>query len=154
MGTIVVGVDGSEFAQFALRWSLGEARVHGHKILAVHAWDVPGILAVSGPGVAPLHIDHEHVERLAREALEAAVAQALRDAPEGSEVEIETRAVRDDTPANALIEAARSESAEHIVVGTRGHGGLRERLLGSTSIALTHHAPVPTTIVPPPDRDR
>jgi nucleotide-binding universal stress UspA family protein len=150
MGTIVVGVDGSQFALFALRWALREALVHGHRVVAAFAWDSPtSMLSVYGPGVDPVPLDDAQLERLVQEGLEAAVAQALRDVPEAADVPIDLRSVRDDKPANALIDLARWERADHIVVGTRGQGGLKERLLGSTSSALAQHAPAPVTLVPP-----
>ena len=40
------------------------------------------------------------------------------------------------------------ESADLIVVGSRGRGGFREMLPGSVGHHLTHHSPVPVVIVP------
>ena len=40
MATVVVGVDGSENAQAALEWALGEARRRGGLLRVVHPWDV------------------------------------------------------------------------------------------------------------------
>lgn len=38
---IVVGVDGSDHGDAALRWALREAEVHGGEITAVFAWQMP-----------------------------------------------------------------------------------------------------------------
>jgi nucleotide-binding universal stress UspA family protein len=47
-------------------------------------------------------------------------------------------------------EAQRLKSAL-IVIGSRGHGGLARRLLGSTSEAVLRNAPAPILLVPPTD---
>jgi nucleotide-binding universal stress UspA family protein len=44
-----------------------------------------------------------------------------------------------------LVDAA--EGAELLVVGSRGHGGLAEALLGSVGQYCVHHAPCPVVIM-------
>jgi nucleotide-binding universal stress UspA family protein len=48
----------------------------------------------------------------------------------------------------ALLDIARRESADLVIVGSRGRGGFREMLLGGVGHHLTHHSPVPVVIVP------
>jgi len=50
-------------------------------------------------------------------------------------------------PASVLLKCA--QSAELLVVGSRGRGGLADLLLGSVSTACIHHATCPTVVVPP-----
>jgi nucleotide-binding universal stress UspA family protein len=38
---IVVGIDGSEHGNAALRWAVDEARVHESEVIAVFAWQLP-----------------------------------------------------------------------------------------------------------------
>ena len=49
-------------------------------------------------------------------------------------------------PAQALIDA--SAGADLLVLGSRGHGGFRELVLGSVSQQCVHHAACPVTVVP------
>lgn len=60
------------------------------------------------------------------------------------------REVVRDRPRDELLE--RSRSAQLLVVGSRGRGGFRGMLLGSTSQALIQHAACPVMIVRPGKR--
>jgi nucleotide-binding universal stress UspA family protein len=55
--------------------------------------------------------------------------------------------VRKGDPVTALLE--RSADASMVVVGTRGRGGFKGALLGSTSQALITHADAPVVVVRP-----
>ena len=57
--------------------------------------------------------------------------------------------VHGEHPAEALIAAADRLRAGMIVVGSRGFGGFRGLVLGSTSRSLIEHAPCPVMAVPP-----
>ena len=51
------------------------------------------------------------------------------------------------TPHEAVVEFAREESVDLIVVGTRGHGLIGHALMGSTTERILHHAPCPVLVV-------
>lgn len=78
----------------------------------------------------------------ARENLGSQLAGALEDFPE---VPVE-RIVTMEPPAEQILEAA--ADAQLIVLGSRGRGGFRSLLLGSTSQAVLHVAQCPVMIVP------
>jgi nucleotide-binding universal stress UspA family protein len=93
------------------------------------------------PGTA-LEVDravHEHAERVAREGAELARSHGL---------DAEPVAVPDegDIP-QTIVRLARARGAAAIVAGSRGLGGLRARLEGSTSKGLVKHAPCPVVVV-------
>ena len=50
--------------------------------------------------------------------------------------------------ARALVDAGRRHGAGVVVVGSRGRSALRELLLGSTALAVLHHAHLPVLVVP------
>ena len=62
----------------------------------------------------------------------------------GSNVQVSSQATEGNA-AQVLIDAA--EGADLLVVGSRGHGGFTEALLGSVSQHCVHHAPCPVVIV-------
>ena len=50
-------------------------------------------------------------------------------------------------PAESIVEAARSEGADMIVVGSHGRGTLGRALIGSVSDQVVRHAPCPILVV-------
>jgi len=136
--TVVVGVDGSEGAQRALRFAIDEATAHDWRVMLVHGVDVGLSAADPYGGGAVL----EQLQQSGRAALDAAAAEVVKAGLEAS-TKLEV-----GSPAYALIDAAKG--AAMLVVGSRGHGGFMGLLLGSVSSACVHHAHCPIVVVPKP----
>ena len=148
MNLIVVGVDQSEQAKQALRFALEEAKLRHTKLRVVHAWQY-GTIGTAGvesfyPAVGA---DVSEVRDAAEQALEQTLREAL---PDTDSVEIERRLV-EGRPASVLVNESRD--ADMLVVGSRGHGGFTELLLGSVSQQVSHHAACPVVIVRPKAKD-
>jgi len=128
---IVVGVDGSEHSNAALRWALAEAEAHsGGMVTAVLSWQVPFL---SFPGA----FDRDELEKAYKSFLiETVSAIAPRPA-----VPLETLVAEGD-PTEAMVEA--SKDANLLVLGIRGRSPFAGLLLGSVSqgAAATAHCPV------------
>lgn len=139
---IVVGIDQSEGAKAALRFALDEARLRQVPLRAVHAWEF-GVIGNAGfEGSLPVSggdlIDF-------RRAAEAGLESVLNDVVGDTEgVEIRRSAVQ-GTAAAVLVHESRG--ADMLVVGSRGHGGFAQLLLGSVSQQCAHHAECPVVIV-------
>ena len=145
MGTrIVVGVDGSEHADRALRYAIEEARRRDDPtVVAIHSFH----LIAYTPGMEFGYGVPEPREKLEAEAMDR-LLHAIEDAPKDVPID---PVVVPDSPSHALIDAGRD--ADLLVIGSRGHGGFRGLLLGSTSLQVVTHAPCPVVVVPPPGRD-
>jgi nucleotide-binding universal stress UspA family protein len=144
MGVIVVGVDHSAGAEEALRFAFEEAQLRQATLRAVHAWQFGYIGASSLEGSVPvLGAGPDEHRGAAAAVLDAMVRQAIRDA---GDVEIERRIV--EGPAAAVL-VEESRGADLLVVGSRGHGGFAQLLLGSVSQQCAHHAECPVVIVRP-----
>ncbi|MFZ6004102.1 MAG: universal stress protein [Actinomycetota bacterium] len=139
MGSIVVGVDGSEGAAQALRWAAAEAACRGWFVQAVLAW---GYLDQHHTIVAE-RFDPAYTARDAERALDSYIKAAL--GAEGSEG-VERHLIA-DLPARALLESSRG--ADLLVVGARGLGGFRGLLLGSVSQKCLHQSSVPVAVIRP-----
>lgn len=141
MNVIVVGVDHSPGAKAALVFAAEEARLRGATVRAVHAWQY-GYIGYPGleGGMPVLGGDLKELNATAEAALAASVHEALP----GSGVEIEQRVIQ-GAPAGVLVDESRD--ADLLVVGSRGHGGFAQLLLGSVSQQCAHHAKCPVVIV-------
>ena len=132
---IVVGVDGFESSTAALRWAIHQAKLTGAVVEAATAWQIP-----VGTRLVPA-TDMPDYQDDARMVLTEAITQmCMIDA----EVEVRPRVV-EGRAAQVLLDAA--EGAELLVLGSRGHGGLAEALLGSVGQYCVHHAPCPVVIM-------
>jgi len=141
---IVVGVDHSEGAKEALRFAFEEAQLRGATLRVVHAWQFGYIGAPSIEGSVPVLGAELDEHRSAAEAvLDAMVREAI---PEAGDIKIE-RPVVEGAAAAVLVEESRG--ADLLVVGSRGHGGFAQLLLGSVSQQCAHHAECPVVIVRP-----
>jgi nucleotide-binding universal stress UspA family protein len=136
---IVVGIDGSEPAEEALRWAADEATRWSGVLEVVHAWLPPYPL-----NPQDLFEDEGGQEETARRALAESVAR-LR-AERTDDLEIREVLVLDHA-AKALIDT--SHGAALLVVGSRGRGGFKGLLLGSVSLHCVHHASGPVVVVHP-----
>jgi len=139
---IVVGVDGSEGGERALRWAVREAAHRpGAAVQAVTAY------SVDGPESDSLWY-RERCETKAQDALGAQIVRALNDNPR---VAVTTHVVRGDA-VEVLLDAART--ADLLVLGSHGHGRLFHAVLGSVSDACVRQANCPVLVVPAPHPQR
>lgn len=135
---VVVGVDASEAALRAVSFAADEARLRNAPLHVVHAlsWHFGGFSdATAGP----------EVERLVRAAAQEIVGVAADGVEGGVEV---VASLADGDPVHALREA--SATAQLLVVGSRGTGGVTGLLVGSTAAGVVAHAACPVVVLPDP----
>ncbi|GAB2953313.1 universal stress protein [Nonomuraea fastidiosa] len=139
-GRVVVGYDGSDHARAAMEYAVEQARSRRARLHVVTAWQVPPF---SPYGVAYGQLVEQIMEELPRRARE--LVEPWRT---GNPDLVVTDEQQCDHPATALVRAA--ETADLVVVGSRGRGGFASALLGSISHAVLHHATCPVAVVRPP----
>ena len=137
MSEIVVGVDGSAPSKQALAWAADEAKRRGSTLRVVMAWDNPN----KDMWIPRIRPGADHPLQLIEGALDRLVHEVLGRRPS---VAIERVAV-EGPPAKILV--AQAKSADLLVVGNRGHGGLTEALLGSVGQYCVRHATCPVVIM-------
>ena len=131
---VVVGVDGSEQGWSALAWAADEASLRGAVLRVLYSHEEPSegrTASTVSPSVA--------------EGAEGIVGAARsRVAERHPSLEVRAETTGDRAP-YALIEA--SCSADLLVVGARGLGGLRSLVLGSVSQRCIRYAHCPVVVV-------
>ena len=145
MAFIVVGLDGSETSRAAFREAIREAQWRGTRVLAVHAVNYP---VVNGHQYA--HIDPDTFRQAGTTLLAEEIA-AMQDEYGGDfPVDVESTVLLGHTGTEMMrvAEDYEGESAELIVLGSRGLGGFRGLLLGSVTTYLVHHLPTRVLVVP------
>ncbi len=144
MARIVVGYDGSQTSERALRWAVDEANLRDAEL---------DLIMVTG-----------HASRFdamttskSREELEEAAVHVLGQLLEEVVLEkVDTggltvhRTVRLGSAAEELCAAA--DGADLLVIGARGHGGFKGLLLGSAAQQVVAHSPCPIVVVVPEER--
>ena len=135
MRRIVVGVDGFESSKAALRWAIHQAKLTGAVVEAVTAWHVP-----AGTSWVPA-TDTPDYQDDARIVLCEAIAEMCTVDPD---VQVCPRVV-EGRAGLVLVDAA--EGADLLVLGSRGHGGLAETLLGSVGQYCATKASCPVVIM-------
>ena len=148
---VVVAVDGSAGSKAALRFALEDAVRRSVPVEAVIAYRPPDFRAdFTGLGVAEEERMLSRMRTQHEETAHSVVRDVTRLLP-GPMPEVHVRAVM-GTPSGVLVRE--SEGADLLVLGSRGHGGFHNMLLGSTSIQCTMHATCPVTVVHSPEAHR
>ena len=137
---IVVGVDGSASSRAALRWAVRQAKLTGGTVEAVIAWQLPTV--ITSTGWTPVYaVEEGDFAEDARKHIDAAIANVVE--PADSKL-VHTQVVKGH-PAPVLLDAA--VGADLLVIGSRGHGGFTDALLGSVGLHCVHHAHCPVLIM-------
>jgi nucleotide-binding universal stress UspA family protein len=147
MPGIVVGVDGSANARYALEWAVSEAAVKNAPLTVLTVNEVAASFWTGQPITVPA--DQVLLETARKEATEL-TDKALADLGESRPSSVTVKAVN-GFAADELIDASRE--ADLLVVGARGgahfHGGMASHSpIGSISNKVLHRAECPVVVVP------
>jgi len=139
---IIVGVDGSQGSQTALKWAMNQAILTGATVEAITTWQNPAQYTMAYSGTYTAYEGGSYsaeTEKVLNEIIAEVAGQISQPVPVLPQV-IEGH------PAEALLRAA--AGAELLVVGSRGHGTFAGIVLGSVSQHCVQHAPCPVVVVP------
>lgn len=136
---VVVGVDGSEISESALRFAAAEADRSDEPLTAVSVWT-----PLTAPGYGLVGYSQPYLDNMqtsTEEILAIALAGLSTDYPDLTIVPV----VESGYPSRVLDELA--ATARLCVVGSRGRGAVRRFLLGSISQEVIAHPATVTAVV-------
>ncbi|KRA32444.1 MULTISPECIES: universal stress protein [unclassified Nocardioides] len=147
--SIVVATDGSDDAHRAVHWAAEQAYLERRPLAVVTAIGTPGVPAIAwaGMGAAYAYQPHELVE-YGRVVADQALALVRRLRP-GLRAEA---TVLTGDPRQALVDL--SSNVHLLVLGSRGRGAFRSKVLGSVSAAVSRDASCPVIVCRPVSSDR
>jgi len=141
---ILISTDGSDVAQKGVDQGLALAKALGARVTLITVTESFPIYASAGAGWVSTEmanyddIQKEHAEKILATAKQAA---------DGLGVTAETLYVPNASPAEAIVEAAKSRGCDMIAMASHGRRGIGRLLLGSQTSEVVSHAPVPVLVV-------
>ncbi|HZH55536.1 MAG TPA: universal stress protein [Sphingobacteriaceae bacterium] len=140
--TILVPTDFSENARKALNYAVGLALQQGYTLQLVHVYQA----LTSRFGDEKFNreiIDHAETEAMHKlEELRVTIQE------EHPNLKISTDCIAGDQPSAVLTQIAGKAHNELIIMGTKGAGGLKHRLMGSNTYQTITNSPIPVLAVP------
>ena len=149
MRKILVAVDGSENGERAARTAIGFARDYRAELDVLRVVSSPSAIAPSSPraGGAGSTIIKERLDYAEKEARAYVDTVVDRAKSAGVAVAAGTVVRANGPPANAIVEVAKQEGSDHIVIGTRGLGASGRLLQGSVSAGVVANSDVTVVVV-------
>ncbi|MCC6996603.1 MAG: universal stress protein [Deltaproteobacteria bacterium] len=141
---IVCAVDFSDCARVALANAITLACQNGAQLALVHVLKPPVGAAMAEPIFPPadlltqLETDlGKELERWRQSALDAGVERVTGDVIVAYDIH------------HALLDYAKKNNADAVVIGTHGRTGFKRLVLGSVAEHVVRHTHIPVVVVPP-----
>ena len=142
---ILIATDGSGRADKAVEQGLTFAKALGAKVTAVtvtESWDALSRAALAQAQVRSLAADYEHRMAAAANRILWSVGEEARKL----NVPCATIYMKDRHPAEGIIEIARAQTCDLIVIASHGRRGLATPLIGSQANRVVTLSPVPVLV--------
>ncbi|XP_071083165.1 universal stress protein Slr1101-like [Haliotis cracherodii] len=145
---IIVAIDGSDSADFALDWYCKNVHQKHDHVVLVHCPELNRMLHSQRWNNSVYVFDREVMEAMLKDEqhkiqkdLEK-FAEKLKHHGIGGKV----KSVMASKPGEGIIKACEDEHGEMIIIGSRGLGTLRRTFMGSVSDYVVHHSHVPVFV--------
>ena len=143
---ILVPTDGSALSDKAVEAAIKLAKLAGARITAFHAaepYPLQGAYAAEASGVAELQpeVFAERSEEYAKRILDAVASVAA-----AANVQCATAYATARSASQAIVEKARTEGCDLIVMASHGRRGLEGFLLGSETHKVLTHTSIPVLV--------
>jgi nucleotide-binding universal stress UspA family protein len=139
---ILVAVDGSEPSKNALNQALEHSMKWNAELIIVSV--VPEISSVTYMGQHEYIVHYKEFLRESQKKVLNEFSTIVRN--RYPDIKFETR-LEEGRPSDMIVDIARNEDVDLIVMGSRGMGGIRGWVLGSTSRSVVNSCTKPILIV-------
>jgi nucleotide-binding universal stress UspA family protein len=139
---ILVPTDGSDLSNKAVQTAVSLARLCGAELRAISVKEPFPYSALSEMQPVPPQEFYDAQERLANSRI-----QAVLDAAKAAGLACKGYTVEALHPWEAILDHARSEAADLIVMASHGRRGLNALLLGSETQKVLTHSALPVLVV-------
>ncbi len=133
--SIVFATDGSKYSEAATNKVIDFAKSYGSDVKVISAVDVTEEFMARAPGA---------VEDLVKKAKEIVEDVKRKASSEGIKAE---GIVREGDAYKVIVNIAKKQKANAIIMGSHGRTGLRRLLMGSVTERVIGHAPCPVLVV-------
>ncbi len=145
---ILCPVDFSESSEHALEYAVAFAETHQAELVLVHVMDYAAIDVLDYP--TAFEFSSQINEKL-KEISEERLSQ-LTETKRGEYAKVSSRLCT-GTPFLELVNIARDEAVDLIVMGTHGRSGLAHVFMGSVAEKVVRKAPCPVLTVKHPEHE-
>lgn len=133
--SVLLPTDGSKFSEVAVNKAIEFVKSYGGEIKAISVVDVTEEFMARAPGV---------VEDLVRKAKNVVENVKKKASSEGIKAE---GFVREGEAYKVIIDIAKDQKTDSIIIGSHGRTGLKRLLMGSVTERVIGHAPCPVLVV-------
>ena len=140
---ILLATDGSEASANAAQVAVDMARIHGASVTAVYVTDPYPFLSIGEAN--PLGF--QAYMAAAQEHAAMAHAKVAAICANGAPVTLNARMVENMAAAPGIVQLAKDEKADLIVVGSHGRSGIARLMVGSVASKVVAESPVPVLVV-------
>ena len=141
---ILLGTDGSAASEHAAAMAVDLARTHGSKLTVLYVVDPYPYLGVGETNPMGFQSYMSAAQQHAAKAHAHVAELCARSDPK---IPLEARLAEDVTAVHGIVETAKSEGADLVVVGSHGRAGMARLMLGSVAAKVVAQSPVPVLVV-------
>jgi len=141
---ILVPIDFSDFSKAALKYAVTFAKQYKAKLILVYVMEPIIYPPDFSMGQITLPTVNFEMDRRAKEELEKLAENEI------TELVDVTTIIKTGKPFVEIIETAKEEDADLIIISTHGHSGVEHILFGSTADKVVQKAPCPVLTIREP----
>ncbi len=140
---ILLATDGSGASEHAAKLAVDMARMHGAKLTALYVVDPYPYLGIGETNPMGFQAYMAAAQEHAAQA-HAKVTELCSQS--GTPVDLQSRVVENVTASVGIVQTAKDDNADLIVVGSHGRSGIARLMLGSVAAKVVAESPVPVLV--------